>query len=308
MVTAGANQAYTNVVIAVLDADDGAVLFSPYYFNHMMALQMTGGGAAVVKGPVKDDFLPDVEWLERRLAQEDGPRIRMVTMVNPCNPTGVMAPRELLTRAADACARHGAWLVVDNTYEMFSYEAEGKPPHCCVSGEHVINVFSFSKAFGMMGWRVGYLAYPPRLHGELMKAQDTIAICPTIVSQRAALAAMGAGRPWVKERVDGLGENRRIVVGAIEEALGTGSVAGGSGAIYLMVRLPAGCEDDMRVVEWLNDKHKVCVIPGSACGARGNVRVCYANLVPERCKEAAGRLRAGLKELAEKGAAAFAPG
>jgi len=306
MVTAGANQAFTNVVIAVLDADDGAVLFSPFYFNHMMALQMTGGGASVIRGPVREDFLPDVEWLERRLAQDGGPRIRMVTLVNPCNPTGIMAPAELLSRASAACARHGAWLVVDNTYELFSYEAEGMPPHSCVGGDHVVNIFSFSKAYGMMGWRVGYIAYPPRLHGELMKAQDTIAICPAVASQKAAFAAAGAGAPWVKERVAGLSENKRIVCAAIDAALGEGQYVGGSGAIYLMVRLPSACGDDMRVVEWLNDRHKVCVIPGSACGAPGTVRVCYANLVPERCREAAARLQAGLRELCERGAAALA--
>lgn len=306
MVTAGANQAYTNVVIAVLDADDGAILFSPFYFNHMMALQMTGGAAAVVRGPVKDDFLPDIDWLEERLARQDGsPRIRMVTIVNPCNPTGIMAPAQLLSRASAACARNGVWLVVDNTYEMFSYESEGMSPHTCVSGEHVINIFSFSKAYGMMGWRVGYIAYPQRLHNELMKAQDTIAICPTIASQKAALAALRAGRPWVKEKVEGLSENKRLICAAIDEALGKGKYFGGSGAIYLMIRLPSGCSDDMKVVEWLNDKHKVCVIPGSACGAPGTVRVCYANLTPARFKEAAGRLQAGLKELVDRGPAVF---
>ncbi|CAK0907943.1 unnamed protein product [Prorocentrum cordatum] len=281
MVTAGANQAFTNVVIAVLDADDGAVLFSPFYFNHMMALQMTGGGASVIRGPVREDFLPDVEWLERRLAQDGGPRIRMVTLVNPCNPTGIMAPAELLSRASAACARHGAWLVVDNTYELFSYEA-----------------------YGMMGWRVGYIAYPPRLHGELMKAQDTIAICPAVASQKAAFAAAGAGAPWVKERVAGLSENKRIVCAAIDAALGEGQYVGGSGAIYLMVRLPSACGDDIRAD--LELAIQVCVIPGSACGAPGTVRVCYANLVPERCREAAARLQAGLRELCERGAAALA--
>merc|ERR1712107_630174 len=121
--------------------------------------------------------------------------IRMVTVVNPCNPTGVMMPAALLQRLSDACAKYGAWLIVDNTYEHFEYE--GNPPHSCLSGDHIVNIFSFSKPYGMMGWRVGYLAYPPRLHDQLMKAQDTIAICPTIMSQKAALAALSKGRSWV---------------------------------------------------------------------------------------------------------------
>lgn len=301
MVTSGANQAYANLVVALLDAEDGSVLFKPYYFNHKMALQMTGGDKSLVLGEVTKDFLPDADWLELRLQQEAGPRIRMVTVVNPCNPTGIMLPKELLSRLSELCSRHGAWLVVDNTYEHFSYEEEGHPAHSSVSGDHVVNVFSFSKAFGMMGWRIGYLAYPPRIKPELMKAQDTIAICPCIASQKAALAALKSGRPWVKERVAGLVSNRHAVRHAVEDVLGPGSVIGGSGAIYLMARLPPGCEDDFKVVEWLSSKHKICVIPGSACGAPGTVRICYANLLPKLCEEASNRLRAGLKELKEGG-------
>ncbi|CAE8593448.1 unnamed protein product, partial [Polarella glacialis] len=171
MITAGANQAYANLVCALLDAQDSSVLFSPFYFNHRMALQMTGGSQSIVLGPTSEDYLPDAEWLEKRLA-EPGPtggRIRMVTVVNPGNPTGVILPQNLLERLSSACAKHSVWLVVDNTYEYFTYEEDGHPKHSCLSGDHIVNVFSFSKAYGMMGWRIGYLAYPPRLGPELMK-------------------------------------------------------------------------------------------------------------------------------------------
>merc|ERR1711976_1067257 len=96
------------------------------------------------------------------------------------------------------------------------YEAEGHPAHECVTGDHVVNIFSFSKAYGMMGWRMGYLAFPPRLKDELMKVQDTIAICPAIASQKAALAAVQTGRSWVKDHVRDLSQNRRTVVEAVE--------------------------------------------------------------------------------------------
>merc|ERR1712232_812121 len=123
-------------VLALMDAEDGAVLFAPFYFNHMMALQMTGTAANVAIGPLGSDSLPDLMWLERRLATEasKAPRIRLVTVVNPGNPTGVMIPKGHLENIAGLCARHNTWLVVDNTYEHFSYEEEGHPPHACVSG------------------------------------------------------------------------------------------------------------------------------------------------------------------------------
>lgn len=71
--------------------------------------------------------------------------------------TGILLPKEELQAAAAMCAAAGTWLILDNTYEDFLYEGRS---HHCISGPNVINVFSFSKAYGMMGWRVGYIAYP----------------------------------------------------------------------------------------------------------------------------------------------------
>jgi len=295
MVTSGSNQAYTNVAISLLDAQDSAILFAPFYFNHAMALQMTG--CEVVHGKVLDDLTPDITWLEQRLKDKSLPPIKMVTLVNPGNPTGVMIPQALLQKASELCKEAGAWLVCDNAYEYFAYEDEGAPPHSCVEGDHVINTFSFSKAYGMMGWRVGYLAYPPAIRGQLLKAQDTIPICPPVLSQKLALAVLKGGRKWVQEQVSTLKPNKELMLNTLRSTLGEGSVRGGTGAIYLMAKLPNSCPDDTAVVEWLCAQHKVAVIPGSACGYEGFIRVCYSNLQEDKCKDACARLGAGLSRI-----------
>eukprot|EP00882_Tetradesmus_deserticola_P031207 GHRQ01035282.1.p1 GENE.GHRQ01035282.1~~GHRQ01035282.1.p1 ORF type:complete len:246 (+),score=86.93 GHRQ01035282.1:437-1174(+) len=87
MVTAGANQGFVNAVLALCDASDRVVLFVPYYFNHIMALQMTGGTPQVVLGPCcAGNLHPDWGWLQQQLAGPQPPK--MVVLVNPCNPTG----------------------------------------------------------------------------------------------------------------------------------------------------------------------------------------------------------------------------
>ena len=106
MVTAGANQAYTNVVLALLDAGDPAMLFRPYYFNHLMALQMTGSAPEVILPPSIADLLPDIEQLRAELTARaaDGRRqVKMVTLVNPGNPTGVMIPRATIEAFSALC-------------------------------------------------------------------------------------------------------------------------------------------------------------------------------------------------------------
>lgn len=335
MVTAGANQAFTNIVLALTDADDRVVLFQPYYFNHLMALQMTGGAQGVVQGPCDPStFHPDLDWLERELSRTDVSPPRMVVLVNPCNPTGVLMTPEEVERAAEICGNKGVWLVLDNTYEQFVYGhpvAEAKTlttstsptplgsngssispaVHWCPSGPHILHVFSFSKAYGMMGWRVGYIAYPDRptggspsrasldLGAQLLKVQDTIPICPPQLSQYVALEALISGEDYVRDHIRALKGNRDLVLEALRPLgqLGSG-VAGGEGAIYLWARLPPqyGTKDE-EVVEWLVKSAGVCVIPGSACGCPGYIRVAFANLQEEHCRAACGRLRSGLERL-----------
>ncbi|GFH27366.1 PLP-dependent transferase, partial [Haematococcus lacustris] len=92
---------------------------------------------------------------------------------------------------------------------------------------------------------------------------------------------------------------RCLWLAAAAAMMGNG-IAGGEGSIYLWARLPEGCDDEKAVV-WLVRNHGVCVIPGSTCGAPGFVRVSFANLKLDACKQAAERLKAGLSELVALG-------
>jgi aspartate/methionine/tyrosine aminotransferase len=162
----------------------------------------------------------------------------------------------------------------------------------------VLSGFSFSKAYGMAGWRVGVLAHPPELGPELLKVQDTAVICPTVISQHAALGALRAGPGWVRERVRALAPQREAVRAALSP-LGASAIVGGSGAIYFLARLPDAHADDKAVAEWLLQRHRVAVIPASYCGAPGHIRVCYSNLEGERMRDACSRLRAACEELSQ---------
>jgi aromatic aminotransferase len=191
--------------------------------------------------------------------------------------------------------------------------------HFCPQGPHILHLFSFSKAWGMMGWRQGYIAFPSAGSGDelatpndsgssnslgmqLLKVQDTVPICAPQLSQQVSLAALEEGREWVLERVANLAGSRDALLDALSP-LGKEKQAVSEGAIYLWTRLPDGCDDDVAVVTWLVQKHRVCLIPGSSCGSPGHVRVAFANLEYEKCLEAAARLKTGLQELLERGMA-----
>ncbi|CAK9174656.1 unnamed protein product [Ilex paraguariensis] len=299
MVTAGANQAFVNIVLTLCDAGDSVVMFAPYYFNAYMSFQMTGVTNILV-GPGNPETLhPDADWLEKTLL-EAKPTPKLVTVVNPGNPSGTYIPEPLLKRIADLCKDAGCWLVVDNTYEYFMYDGR---KHCCLEGDHIVNIFSFSKAYGMMGWRVGYIAFPSEVQdfgALLLKVQDNIPICAAIISQRLALASLEMGPEWVTDQVKDLVKNRDIVLEALSP-LGEGAVKGGEGAIYFWAKLPDKYVDDFGVVRWLAHKHGVVIIPGSACGCPGHVRISFGGLMEDDCRAAAGRLKKGLEELVREG-------
>ena len=177
MVTVGANQAYVNCVLTLLDSHHKAVVFKPYYFNHVMALQMAMADAKeqLLVGPSDSKGVPDLVWLETKLQAD--PSIRMVTITNPCNPTGVRLKRSILQRAVDLCGKHNVWLVLDCTYEYFI--PSDTSPDGCFPDAHVIHIFSLSKAYALAGYRCGYMtmnkAADP-LYRQVMKVQGMLSM------------------------------------------------------------------------------------------------------------------------------------
>jgi aromatic aminotransferase len=334
MITSGANQAYMNCVLTLLQPKDFAVVFAPYYFNHVMALQMTIGPDHVLVGPpLMDDTsgIPNLVWLNEQWQCHEQ-RIRMVTLVNPGNPTGLALTAAQVQPLVDWCRVHNVWLILDATYEYFIHKdesehhnhapreshslvdpsavpvstgADKKPPNAftaCFPDAHCLHIFSLSKSYALAGYRCGYIAIPKQgdVFEQMIKVQDTIPIAPSRVAQVAALAAIQqAGPAWVSVQVATLATGRTAIATVLQKYLPL--TMGGSGAMYLMGQLPvtllSGTATDVQVAERLVSDHGVAVIPGSFCGFPGWLRVCYSNLPPEQCVLAAQRLEQGLKEI-----------
>lgn len=297
MITVGANQAYVNCVLTCLNDSSKAIVFRPYYFNHVMALQMCCGDDSVVVGPCSQEGIPDLDWLEQTLSSQ---KIDMVTIVNPGNPTGVSLSKSYLQKVVDLCETYSAWLVLDCTYEYFTI-AEHQPIATFPNAPHVIHIFSFSKSYALAGYRCGYLAMHKH-HEELLanmnKVQDTLPIGPPRISQIAALGALQSGKDWAMAQYATLETGRQAILKALEPLP---SVMGGTGAMYVMGKLPdlpnGEPQDDVEVSRALVEHHGVAVIPGTFCGFPGWIRVCYANLPPEKCGQAADRLATGIRDI-----------
>lgn len=299
MVTVGANQAYVNVVLTTLCGDSKAVVFAPYYFNHVMALQMCCGNDSVVVGPCNLEGIPDLEWLRATLKTQS---IDMVTIVNPGNPTGVSLSKQFLQQVVDVCAEYNCWLVLDCAYEYFTVAEEHQPIATFHDAPHVIHIFSLSKSYSLAGYRCGYLCLHKdnaTILNNMLKVQDTLPICPPRISQIAACGALKAGKDWVRAKYATLDHSRQLILDALKPL----EIMGGSGAMYVMAQLPFTSQnetvimDDVEVCRQLVEEYGIAIIPGSFCGFPGWIRVCYANLEPSLCAQAADRLRNGIEKI-----------
>lgn len=298
MITAGANQAYMNCILTLLGDGDQCVFFRPYYFNHIMATQLAVGNAGVVLGECSGEGVPDLAWLEQELVSNSC--VKAVTVTNPGNPTGVSLGQDILKRLVEMCQQHNKWLVLDCTYEHFDHNSDDTSTFRCFEDSHVIQIFSFSKGFALAGFRCGYVVVSKQsgeLYQQMRKVQDTIPICPARFSQHAAMGALSTGRTWVTDKVKTLKTGRDAILEALSPLE---QVMGGSGAMYVMGKLPKDKNDDQAAARFLVKDHGVAVIPGTYCGFPGWIRVCYSNLPPEQCQEAAQRLARGISDLVEQ--------
>lgn len=147
------------------------------------------------------------------------------------------------------------------------------------------------------------IAYPSNavaLQTQLLKVQDNVAICASMISQKVALHCLDSGIEWVKSQVKTLVRNKELLIEALLP-LGKDAIKGGEGAIYLWAKLTQTHPNDFDVVCWLAKRHGVILLPGSACGAPGCIRVTYGAITEEQCMIGAYRLRKGLEELVTDG-------
>ena len=294
VVTAGANMGFVNAVLAITDPGDEIILNLPYYFNHEMAITMADCKAVCV--PTDEDYQLQPDAIERAITDQT----RAVVTISPNNPTGAVYPEGSLRRVNDLCRRHGIYHISDEAYEYFTYDGARhfSPGSMAGSGPHTISLFSLSKAYGFASWRIGWMVIPERLFEPIRKIQDTVLICPPVISQWAAVGAMAAGRAYCEDKLGETRAIRRLILERLKEIDDLVAVPRADGAFYLLLRVHADL-DPMALAQRLIKEHKVAVIPGTTFGVRGQclLRVAYGALEKDTAAEGIGRLVRGLRQV-----------
>lgn len=294
VVTAGGNMAFLNALLAIADPGDEVILPLPYYFNHEMAVTMAGGRPVSV--PTGDDYQLDPDLVRGAITD----RTRAIVTISPNNPSGAVYPERVLREINEICREHGIYHISDEAYEYFTYDdaRHFSPGAIEGSGAHTISLYSLSKAFGFASWRIGYMVIPEHLAVAVGKIQDTVLICPPVVSQYAALGALEAGVEYAREKIGAIAESRRAALSELEAIRSFCTIVPTAGAFYLLLRIRAAL-DPLQLVERLVREHGVAVIPGTTFGLEEGcyLRVSYGALRPAEVEEGVGRLVRGLSAI-----------
>jgi aspartate/methionine/tyrosine aminotransferase len=294
VVTAGGNMAFFNAILAIADPGDEIILLAPYYFNHEMALAMLNCRAVLV--PLDAEYQLNLAAIETAIT----PRTRAVVTISPNNPSGAVYSRESVSAVNRLCKERGIYHISDEAYEYFVYDGAQhfSPASLAGSAKHTISLYSFSKAYGFASWRIGYMVIPEALTVAVRKAQDTILICPPVVSQYAALGALRAPASYRRENLARVAEVRSLVLDELAGVRSFCTIPPALGAFYFLVTVdtPLGA---MELVERLVRDHGVAVIPGTTFGIERSctLRVAYGALQRATIAEGIGRLVKGLKQI-----------
>lgn len=294
VVTAGGNMAFFNALLAVADPGDEIILLAPYYFNHEMAVAMLNCKSVLV--PLDANYQIDLDAVRRAVTG----RTRAIVTISPNNPSGAVYPPEALSAINALCRERQIYHINDEAYEYFVYDGARhfSPGSMAGAAEHTISLFSLSKAYGFASWRVGYMVIPESLTVAVRKAQDTILICPPVISQVAAVGALKAGPAYCRAQIDRVAQVRHRVLDELDAVRGFCTIPPALGAFYLLLRVDTPL-DAMTVAERLVREFGVAVIPGTTFGIQQGcyLRVAYGALDADTIAEGIGRLVRGLKAI-----------
>lgn len=288
IITAGANQAFMLAAMTAIDAGDEVILPSPLFINHRMAVEALG--AVAVEAPLSSDHGFRPRWID--IAPHLTSKTRAVVLCSPSNPTGSVVDPAELERIAGELATHDLVLICDETYHRLIYGGATHRSGAALPRwrDHVLVVGTFSKSFGMTGWRVGYLLASNAVCEQAIKIQDTMIICATVASQRAALAALEHEWEYPLSFLPEL-ERRRATL-----ARGIAQIPGWHwnetmGGMFAFVGVD-GCRDSVALAARALEQTSVVTIPGSMFGRSGEgyLRLAYGVATSDQLAEACRRL------------------
>ncbi len=287
VVTAGAQEAMFVAVLGLVDPDEEVIVPSPGYNAYHQAVELAGGRTVTVPTYESQGFALTAESVEKALT----PKSRMLVLINPSNPTGMVIPPEEIEKLCRLAAARDLIVVSDEIYGRLTYDNATVLPAASLPGmkDRTITIDGFSKAFAMTGWRIGYFAAPKHYAQAMAEIHHGLAICAPAVSQHAALAALTGPQDAVAAARAEYDARRRVMMAALD---GMGlSYARPNGGFYVYANVSSTGLSASDFCLKLLEEGQVMIFPGSLFGDHCDdyVRISLLQPIP-RVEEAVARM------------------
>jgi len=298
VITDGAKQALFNLMLSLIDEGDEVVIPAPYWVTYPEQVKFAGGTPVFVETKEIKGFALTLEELKPAIT----PKTKMVILCTPHNPTGSVIPKEELYRIGQFCAERGILIASDECYEYLTYDGFKHTSVASLSPEIkeiTITINALSKGFSMTGWRVGYAAGPKEIIDAMIKINSQSISNVNSIAQKAAVAALTRPKDFLEEWLEAFDQRRRYMVETLNQIPGVSCLMP-RGAFYAFPNVKellklGGFKDDWELAEFLLERAKIAVVPGSAFGYPGYLRLSYATSM-ENIEEGLKRFKEAVEE------------
>ena len=281
LVSSGGKQSFFNMALALLNDGDEAIIPAPYWVSYPDMVKVAGGVPVILETDLVSRFKITPQQLEQAIT----PKTRLFVINSPSNPSGMAYSKEELAALGEVLKKHPDIVIAtDDMYEHILWT--GQPfvnivNACPELYDRTVVMNGVSKAYSMTGWRIGYAGGPQKLIAAMKKVQSQSTSNPASISQAAAEAALSGDQQCVKDMVKAFKERHDYVVDALNKLPGV-TCAPGDGTFYAFPDF-SGAIADMDGVESCTDlaaqlleTAEVALVPGSAFGAPGCLRLSFA--------------------------------
>ena len=281
LVSCGGKQSFYNLAQALLNPGDEVIIPAPYWVSYPDMVLLAEGEPVIIHAGVESNFKITPEQLEAAIT----PKSRIFVINSPSNPTGVAYSKAELAALAEVLKRFPQVLIAtDDMYEhiLWSKEPFSNIVNACPElYERSIVLNGVSKVYAMTGWRIGYAGGPAELIKAMKKVQSQSTSNPASISQVAAQEALQGDQSCIQPMIKAFKERHDYVVAALNKIDGVTCLPA-DGTFYVFPHVQTvidrldGVNDDIDLAEYLLDEAGVALVPGSAFGAPGYVRISFA--------------------------------
>ena len=289
-VSCGAKHSLYNIFQIIVEAGDEVIIPQPYWVSYPEFVALADGTSVFVETTQENNFLISPDQLENAIT----PKTKALVLNSPSNPTGMAYSKEALNAIADVLRKHPNIIIVsDEIYEDLTYGGFKHTSFATVAPDlfdRTFTVNGHSKTYSMTGWRLGYTGCPNKETAKAIKklqAQSTTGT--TSFTQAGGAAALNESQDCVKEMLKAFDERREYIVKALNEIEGV-KCLNPQGAFYVFPDISAWGIPSLELAKRLLEEAMLAVIPGSAFGADGNIRISFAISLDD-LKEAVKRLK-----------------